>query len=540
MSLFSKALTYLLLLISIEAAGQETVNLQLRWKHQFQFAGYYMAIEKGFYQTYNIKVNLIENTENTKTPLEKIINREVEFAISGSGIVIAKMQEKPVVALAAISQTSPLVWISLKNKHLNRPHDLINKNLPIISQVESAELLALFKKEGIELSKLNMIKSQFNVDDLINGKVDVLNAYASNEPFLLEQNNIDYTLITPMDYGVNFYSDVLITNQQYAEQHPELVENFTQASLQGWQYAFNHIDETVALIHQKYAPNKSLEHLKFEAKKLKELAMPDLVSIGHMNPGRWQQIANTYQELGMADDDHNIDGLIYQRKTQDLSWLIHLTAVTLFIILILSLLSWRFAYLTSSLRREINRRKFAEQRLKDLNNQLKQQATSDPLTQIYNRRAFFEKGHKLIKLAQRKSLPCCLFMIDLDHFKKINDKYGHHSGDITLKSFVDTLNHNLIREHDIFARIGGEEFVILMLDCDLEGAKQVALRLLDCIRNMPLKSDKQVPFNITASVGISLLENDLDECLNQADAALYQAKKTGRDRYRIAGQTTTD
>ncbi|WAJ69242.1 GGDEF domain-containing protein [Catenovulum adriaticum] len=533
-----KPYIYLLVVITSPLHSATDVNLQLRWRHQFQFAGYYMAIEKGYYQAQELSVSLIEGGPNAFHPVDNLINQKADFAISGSGAIISHIQGKPIVALAAIMQSSPLIWITLKKNNLTRPHDLTNKTLSILNPIESAELLTVFKKENISLSNINFKQTNFTVDNLIDEKTHALNAYISNEPFLLQQKNIEYNIINPVDYGVNFYNDVLITHSKLAKSSPELVKVFTKASLQGWQYAFSHIDETVELIHAKYAPHKSIEHLRYEALQLKKLVMPELVTIGHMNPGRWQKIANNYYELGMVKSTDNISDFIFNPNDSRSPWFVHYMVISGLIISLLSIITWRFAYLTTSLRKEIKRRRYAENSLVSVNKKLKILATSDPLTKIYNRRAFFDKGHALLNLAHRKNLPITLFMIDLDNFKSINDEYGHKTGDRVLTSLCDTLHNKLIREHDIFARIGGEEFAILMLDCGIQNAESIALRILNCAHHLQIPTEKQTQLDVTVSIGISEIgmseiSHDIETCLNQADKALYQAKQQGRDQFVI-------
>lgn len=530
-----KPYLYLLIALSLPVHSATDINLQLRWRHQFQFAGYYMAIEKGYYQAQALKVNLIEGGPDAYRPVDNLINRRADFAVSGSGAIISHLQGKPVVALAAIMQSSPLIWITLKKNNLTRPHDLHNKTLSILDPEESAELLTVFKKENIDLSTINFKQTSFSVDDLIQEKTHGLNGYISNEPFLLQQQNIEYNIINPVDYGVNFYNDVLITHTELAQSSPELVNAFTQASLKGWQYAFNHMDETIEIIKAKYAPDKSIAHLRYEAEQLKKLVMPDLVTIGHMNSGRWQKIANNYYDLGMLESRGNIDEFIFRANHPNSPWLIHYIVISGLLISLLSIITWRFAYLTASLRKEIKRRHYAENNLVSANKKLKIQATSDPLTKIYNRRAFFEKGHALLNLARRKQLNVTLFMIDLDHFKSINDQYGHKTGDQVLISLCDALQNKLIREHDIFARIGGEEFAILMLDCSIDNAESIGIRILNCAHHLNIPTEHTTKLAVTVSIGISELtqEQDIETCLNHADKALYQAKQQGRDQFVI-------
>ena len=119
---------------------------------------------------------------------------------------------------------------------------------------ESVELLAPFIEEGISLDQLQLQPTTFDLKALINGEVDAYDAYVTNEPFELEQKGIPYQLIDPRVYGIDFYGDVLFTSRNELQRHPERVRNFRSASLRGWRYAMEHVDETIRLIRTKFAP----------------------------------------------------------------------------------------------------------------------------------------------------------------------------------------------------------------------------------------------------------------------------------------------
>ncbi len=174
--------------------------------------------------------------------------------------------------------------------------------------------------------------------------------------------------------------------------------------------------------------------------------------------------------------------------------------------------------------------------LEESNLQLERLATCDPLTGVFNRREFFRRGNLELQRFQRKGTPFCIILMDLDHFKQINDTYGHAAGDAALKTFARVCRHS-IRELDIPARIGGEEFVILLPDTELAEAIAVAERICNKIRSQPIQvpkeSSNQQDFRITVSAGITYIkpeDHTLDSTLARADKLLYQAKEQGRDR----------
>lgn len=164
--------------------------------------------------------------------------------------------------------------------------------------------------------------------------------------------------------------------------------------------------------------------------------------------------------------------------------------------------------------------------------QLRNERDQDSLTQILNRRAFYELAH--CRLEDKRLYPMAILAGDIDHFKRINDTWGHSRGDQVLQLVSATLQRNL-RNHDLVARFGGEEFVVLLTRIDLAEAEQIAQRI-----RQELRSDHSVlPTNttLTMSFGIAPVENarHLEHALKEADDLLYAAKNAGRDQVHVSG-----
>lgn len=175
-------------------------------------------------------------------------------------------------------------------------------------------------------------------------------------------------------------------------------------------------------------------------------------------------------------------------------------------------------------------------RRKELDAELVRLAEIDGLTGILNRRSFLERAAMELKRAFRHRTPTSLLMIDIDHFKNVNDTYGHHVGDEVLRSLARRLAGGL-RQEDLLGRIGGEEFAALLPQTDIEGALLAAERLRFAVESMVVPCDGW-EIRITASIGASLQEaervQDLERLLKRADSALYAAKQNGRNRVEMA------
>jgi diguanylate cyclase (GGDEF)-like protein len=163
--------------------------------------------------------------------------------------------------------------------------------------------------------------------------------------------------------------------------------------------------------------------------------------------------------------------------------------------------------------------------------QLERMATSDPLTGLANRRVFWDKARSEFTRSRRCQSPLSVLMIDLDHFKRLNDTYGHLAGDEVLKEFAKICQLNL-REYDTFARFGGEEFTVILPETEAEKALIVANRLRSAVEAMTVMVDGKA-IRYTISIGVSQLgsrDSSFDDILLRADDALYTAKRNGRNR----------
>ncbi|WHO38879.1 diguanylate cyclase [Sphingobium sp. AP49] len=161
-------------------------------------------------------------------------------------------------------------------------------------------------------------------------------------------------------------------------------------------------------------------------------------------------------------------------------------------------------------------------------------ADHDPMTGLPNRRAFFESGTRTLGLSVESRESVAVMMLDIDHFKSVNDRYGHKAGDQVLVAFGSLLTDNL-RAQDIVGRIGGEEFAVVLPDCGVTDAAVVAQRINQALRSATIVVQGKEAIRATVSIGIhaGCYATDLEEALAKADTALYAAKNFGRDRYVI-------
>lgn len=317
------SLLLLCALPQVSAASQalDAVSLQLKWTHAFQFAGYYAALEQGYYREAGLDVRLLEADPGVD-PLQAVLSGQAQYGVGTSSLLLAHAAGKPVVVLAVVFQHSPLVLVARED--LAAPgtqgiHDLVGKRVMI--EPQSDELIAYLKQEGISLEQLVQVAHSFEPKDVISGRVDAMSAYVTNEPYyLFEASGLSYQLYTPRSVGIDFYGDNLFTTEQELKAHPQRVRAFREASLRGWQYAMEHPGQIADLILAKYSRHHSRDFYLFEAARMVPLLRTDLIEVGYMNRGRWRHIAATYADLGLLPRDYALDGFLYTPESRlDLS-----------------------------------------------------------------------------------------------------------------------------------------------------------------------------------------------------------------------------
>lgn len=204
------------------------------------------------------------------------------------------------------------------------------------------------------------------------------------------------------------------------------------------------------------------------------------------------------------------------------SWVIKLTGVTTFIFMLAGINA------SEILSRMLHQNFLLTEELHDAKRVAENLANIDPLTNLNNRRAFLNFSSQQLKLCVRREIPTALIMADVDNFKSINDNYGHDVGDKAL-IFIANLMNESRRESDICARLGGEEFVILLTGSDTISAEQYAEKLRAKIQENPLVLGGTV-LKLSISIGIASESNDIEQLLRLADKAMYQAKRQGKNQ----------
>jgi len=446
-----------------------------------------------------------------------VLAGRAQYGIGASELALRRGQGQPLVVLAVVLQHSPLVLLA-RGGRAQSVHELAGKRIMLVPH--ETELYAYLAREGLPRSRIVEVPHSFNPDDLIKGKVDAVSGYSTDEPFLLREARLSYSVFSPRASGIDFYGDTLFTTEAQVRKGHARVDAFRRASLRGWQYAMDNPGEVADLIRSRYSARHSREHLLFEAEEMQRLMQPQLVEIGHSNPGRWSHIAGVYAELGMLPQGHAaaLDGLAFDPSPQvDLVWLYRsLAAALLALIAIVGLAGYQ--------RRQLGQ-------IRALKARLEEQAIRDPLTGLYNRRYLDDALERELVRGQREGYPVSLVMLDIDRFKQLNDSHGHPAGDAVLVALAHSLRDQ-VRAGDLACRWGGEEFALVLPNMPLAAAVARAdtLRARFAARRT---ANGGISLAATLSAGVAACPEhgaSPAELVAAADAALYRAKELGRDR----------
>jgi NitT/TauT family transport system substrate-binding protein len=289
---------------NLEGSGDKTlrnINVTLKWTHQSQFAGQYVAKDKGFYRNAGLDITLIPYDFKT-SPIELVRTKKAVFGVAGADeIILARARGIPVKAIAVIYRSNPVCAFALKNSGIINPYDFQGKTVGIErgSNVEY-EYVAMMKKLGINRSRINEISINYDASELLEGKVDVSTGYFINEPYYVISDNKEINIMMVEDYGVRMYGDVLFTMDDTIKTDPKLVYAFVSSTMDGWQYAIENYDETIDIV-MNYAVNNSLDHERYSLEKTIPLILSGDMPLGVMDDESWNSVEQILLDQKLVD-----------------------------------------------------------------------------------------------------------------------------------------------------------------------------------------------------------------------------------------------
>ncbi|WP_130538183.1 diguanylate cyclase [Thiomicrorhabdus indica] len=294
-----------------------TVRLQLNWKHQFEFAGFYAALEKGFYKEAGLDVRIQEWRPNLDVS-QAILENQADIGIGYSNILIDYAKGQPLQLLFPVFQVSPAVLIS--HKPIERLEQLDGMRLTHANGVYTLEMLK--KRAQVEAgAKLNFTQASGDIEDFIDKKVDLYTAYAINEPFELQQRQVKYSIVDPKTFGIQSYGDYVFTSRKFAFSNPEELEAFKRASIKGWEYALQHTPEIIDVILNNYPIQKSPEALQAEAEQIERFVRPAGAKVGDLDINKLEAFLRDAKNLGYISVEQfeklNLQQMIFDPRLAD-------------------------------------------------------------------------------------------------------------------------------------------------------------------------------------------------------------------------------
>ncbi len=291
----------------------DKVTVQLKWVHQAQSAGFYLAQEKGYYAAENIAATFLEGGPGIDN-IEKVVTGQADFGmVSPIGIILGRSQGKPVVAIAAIYRRNPTVFVSLADSGIERPADFLGRTVAL-SDHESMIMLksimkrygkihfeSMMKKLNLDIWKITIVPFQYDFSTFYSREADITEAYITGGLIRMRQKGYKVNLIWPGDYGVHVYGDTLITSDKMIAENPDLITRFLRATLRGWREAIEDT-EAAAAITLKYAREKDSELQT----RMMEAGVPLIHTgedrIGWMKAGVWAGTHQLLVEQGLLAD----------------------------------------------------------------------------------------------------------------------------------------------------------------------------------------------------------------------------------------------
>lgn len=294
------------------AEEAKPVIVRLPFLHGFQFAGYYAAQAKGYFREAGLDVRL-EPTRKGGNPIADIVSGRAQYGVLGSEALLERLNGKPLVSVTTIFQHSGFGLVVDAKSPIRTPSDLAGRRVALGTSPRDAELWAMLMQEGLRRDSFELVPESWEVNEIHDGDADAMVVFYANRPQLYSDGG-NYRVMRPSSYGVDFYGDGLITSEAELKKNPKRVEQMRAAVIRGWEFAMANPDFMIEYIAENVRdlrPTLTRQGLVEEAVAVRELVVADLVEIGHVNRGRWAEIARTYVKLGLAKDTGRLEGFVY-------------------------------------------------------------------------------------------------------------------------------------------------------------------------------------------------------------------------------------
>jgi NitT/TauT family transport system substrate-binding protein len=271
-------------------ASKSKASVRLKWLHQAQFAGFYVAHEKQFYHDAGIEAEIQPGGVDFPA-IQMVASGSADFGVTGADqIILAREKGIPVVAITVIYRESPFCYFTLKTSPIRRVEDFPGHRIGVkLGGNEELTYRAMVKRAKITPTAITEVPVKYDMTPLFTGVVEAWPGYSINEPLVAEEQGHPVHYIWPRQYGVSLYADTLFTTEELIKRDPDFVRRFVQATLRGWEDAVAHPDDAVKSTlkyDDKLSPTHELAMMKASIPLLK----PDSAAIGTMTATKWSEL----------------------------------------------------------------------------------------------------------------------------------------------------------------------------------------------------------------------------------------------------------
>lgn len=303
------AIAIVLLVSACGATGSSSVKdeitVQLSWFHGVEYAGFYTAVEKGYYADAGLDVTLVAGGPETN-PLDEVASNNAQFGIGqGDSIIIAKTEGQNFVAVATIFRDNPLAITSLQNERIQKPADLEGKTVGTysldLSNYGDLLFLAFMSRTGLEKDSMQyaLIEDFYGANDIKAGRMDAMSGmFATDQQVMTKEAGDKINLMYYKDYGVDVYINTIFVTEEFMQTNPDLITRFLRATMKGYQYALEHTDEVAALATQ-YDETLDLGYQEQVMKVQIPFIDTGNAPIGSMDENVWNITQEILLEFGM-------------------------------------------------------------------------------------------------------------------------------------------------------------------------------------------------------------------------------------------------
>lgn len=287
-------------------SGKRVVKFQLQWSHQGQFAGFYLAKKRGFFDQEGLDVQLVQGGFNID-PLGNLIEKQVDIAMQTGDQILMRAdssKQADIVALGSFFSDSAACVLSLTNKPIHSPADMIGKKIAVFMNFDTDNLVrGILHSQGIGISNVTLVSASGSIEQLLRGDVDAYGAYIFNEPVTLTLIGVSNVVMRPKDLKLTFVSDTVVTTRKYASENKDTVERFMRASAKGWAAAklnpLEALDAMNSITGVVVGSERDREHSHRMTVKACELVeLNGQTAEYRITRDRWSQMATILKRIG--------------------------------------------------------------------------------------------------------------------------------------------------------------------------------------------------------------------------------------------------